>query len=64
MLFRSRVFTATAQKVVKPLTKAMKEGKEPLRTFGDLKQFLSGRGEEPAGLDAPPADGDPQQPSG
>ncbi|MFM8893520.1 MAG: helix-hairpin-helix domain-containing protein, partial [Planctomycetia bacterium] len=59
-----RVYTATVQKDVKPLTKAMKEGKEPLRTFGDLKQFLSGRGEEPAGPDAPPADGDTQQPPG
>ncbi|MHB9045514.1 MAG: Tex family protein [Pirellulales bacterium] len=27
-------------KPVVPLTKAMKEGKAPLRTFGDLKQFL------------------------
>jgi hypothetical protein len=28
-------------KPVVPLTKAMQEGKAPLRTFGDLKQFLA-----------------------
>ncbi len=39
---------AKAEKVAKPLTKAMKEGKEPLRTFGDLKQFLTSREEPPA----------------
>lgn len=30
-----------------PLTKEMREGKEPLRTFGDLKQFLELPPEEP-----------------
>ena len=30
-----------------PLTKGMREGKEPLRTFGDLKQFLELPPEEP-----------------
>ncbi|MFM9197063.1 MAG: helix-hairpin-helix domain-containing protein [Planctomycetia bacterium] len=43
-----RVFVATAKKEAKPLTKAMTEGKEPLRTFGDLKQFFSTREEPPA----------------
>ncbi len=43
-----RVYVAKAEKVAKPLTKAMKEGKEPLRTFGDLKQFFSNREEPPA----------------
>ncbi|MFM7290325.1 MAG: helix-hairpin-helix domain-containing protein [Planctomycetia bacterium] len=43
-----RVFVATAKKEAKPLTEAMKEGKEPLRTFGDLKQFFSTREEPPA----------------
>src|SRR5205085_1253022 len=28
-----------------PLTKAMKEGKEPLRTFGDLMQFYQSNAE-------------------
>ncbi len=31
---------AAPPKPVKPLTKAMKEGRAPLRTFGDLKQFV------------------------
>jgi uncharacterized protein len=35
----------------KPLTKAMKTGKEPLRTFGDLKQFF-----ESKSADEPPAE--------
>ena len=43
-----RVFTATAKKVTKPLTTKMKEGKEPLRTFGDLKQFFTTREDSPA----------------
>ncbi len=30
----------TKPKVVKPLTKKMEEGKEPLRSFGDLLQFM------------------------
>jgi uncharacterized protein len=42
-----RVYVATAEKVAKPLTKKMKEGKEPLRTFGDLKQFFTSREEPP-----------------
>ena len=32
-----------------PITKAMRDGKEPLRTFGDLKQFLEKKGEQPTG---------------
>ena len=38
--------TYTAKRVSKPaapITKAMREGKEPLRTFGDLKQFFEKR---------------------
>jgi uncharacterized protein len=42
-----RVYVAKAEKVAKPLTKKMKEGKEPLRTFGDLKQFFTSREEPP-----------------
>jgi len=49
-----RVYVATAEKVAKPLSKKMKEGKEPLRTFGDLKQFFTTRDEPPA---AKPEDG-------
>jgi len=32
-----------AKKPAKPLTEAMRQGKEPLRTFGDLKQFFEKR---------------------
>ena len=34
------------KKPAAPISKAMKEGREPLRTFGDLKQFLESRGDE------------------
>ncbi|HKD37023.1 MAG TPA: helix-hairpin-helix domain-containing protein, partial [Pirellulales bacterium] len=37
-----------------PITDAMKKGKEPLRTFGDLKQFLEFQSQEP---EAPTAEG-------
>ena len=39
----------------KPISKAMQAGKEPLRTFGDLKQFLEARGQA-EGQPDPPAD--------
>jgi uncharacterized protein len=38
-----RTYTATAKKPPKPISKEMREGKEPLRTFGDLKQFFEKR---------------------
>jgi uncharacterized protein len=34
------------KKPAAPISKAMKEGREPLRTFGDLKQFFESRGDE------------------
>ena len=41
---QTRTYVAsTPKKPAKPLTKEMREGKEPLRTFGDLKQFLDKR---------------------
>jgi uncharacterized protein len=43
---------ATPKKSSAPISKAMKEGREPLRTFGDLKQFFDSRtgdAERPAG---------------
>ena len=47
-----RVYTARAPaKPAKPLSKEMREGKEPLRTFGDLRQFLQSR--DPAEESAP-----------
>jgi uncharacterized protein len=39
-------------KPVVPLTTAMKSGKEPLRTFGDLKQFFDLKSQDEAGGDA------------
>ena len=38
-----RTYVAVSKKPVKPLTKEMREGKEPLRTFADLKQFFEKR---------------------
>jgi uncharacterized protein len=39
-----RVYVANApRKPAAPLSKAMRDGKEPLRTFGDLKQFFTSR---------------------
>lgn len=38
-----RTYTAVAKKPAKPITKEMRDGKEPLRTFGDLKQFFEKR---------------------
>lgn len=40
---RPRTYVAAAKKPAKPITKEMKEGREPLRTFGDLKQFFENR---------------------
>ena len=41
---QTRTYVAKpAKKPAKPLTEAMREGKEPLRTFGDLKQFFDKR---------------------
>ncbi len=46
-----RTFVASGpKKPPAPITKAMRDGKEPLRTFGDLKQFLDSKadsGDEP-----------------
>jgi hypothetical protein len=39
---------------VKPLTKAMEEGKEPLRSFSDLAQLLDKKKQKPK-PDEPPA---------
>ncbi|MDR1925589.1 MAG: helix-hairpin-helix domain-containing protein [Planctomycetaceae bacterium] len=37
---RSYVATSTKEKNVKPITEKMRQGKEPLRSFGDLAQLL------------------------
>jgi hypothetical protein len=41
---------ASSKKPAQPISKAMQEGREPLRTFGDLKQFLERRSQ----ADEPP----------
>jgi hypothetical protein len=49
---------SASKKPPAPITKVMRDGKEPLRTFGDLKQFFDKRSEadEPAtGDTSPPA---------
>jgi len=47
--FRPQQQPPRKPKPVVPISEAMKEGKEPLRTFGDLKQFLDSKAapEEP-----------------
>jgi uncharacterized protein len=55
---RSRSFEVKPKKPAAPITKAMQEGREPLRTFGDLKQFFESRSssEKPADAGDPPAE--------
>ncbi len=43
-----RTYTVASKKPVEPISKEMREGKEPLRTFGDLKQFFEKRESEEA----------------
>jgi uncharacterized protein len=52
--YRPRVYEAKQKKEQKPLTDGMRQGREPLRTFGDLKQFLSRAEELPADEASPP----------
>lgn len=61
---RPRVYEARGPgKPAAPISKAMRDGKEPLRTFGDLKQYFQARaddgGETPAAdqPDAKPGEG-------
>jgi protein Tex len=55
--YRPRVYEAKQKREQKPLTDAMRKGREPLRTFGDLKQFLT-RSEEPP-TEEPPVEAAP-----
>jgi protein Tex len=50
------VYETKRKREAKPLSEAMRQGREPLRTFGDLKQFLTGgeAAEEPPVEAAPP----------
>jgi uncharacterized protein len=55
---RPRTYVARGPaKPATPISKAMREGREPLRTFGDLKQFLESRttAEEPTTTPERPA---------
>ena len=52
-----RVYETKRKKDAKPLSDAMRQGREPLRTFGDLKQFLT-RSEEPP-AEQPPVEAAP-----
>jgi uncharacterized protein len=44
----------TKPKKVKPLTKAMEDGKEPLRSFSDLQQLFDKKKQKPKGEEPPP----------
>jgi hypothetical protein len=44
---------ATKPKVVKPITKAQEEGKQPLRSFSDLMQLMEKKKDKKGG--EPPA---------
>jgi uncharacterized protein len=47
-----RTYSSRPRQPAPPISDAMKQGREPLRTFGDLKQFLESREtEEPGGDD-------------
>ncbi|MBM4012635.1 MAG: RNA-binding transcriptional accessory protein [Planctomycetes bacterium] len=48
-----RVYVSKPKEPPAPITKAMRDGKEPLRTFGDLLQFLEKKEEPAAGDEAP-----------
>lgn len=45
---RSRGFETRSKAPAKPITAEMKEGKEAMRTFGDLLQFVKEKDEKPA----------------
>ncbi len=53
---QTRVYEAKAPKEAKPLSKSMREGREPLRTFGDLAQFLRSSEPAPEAVPPPPAE--------
>jgi len=54
---RTGAYEKRATKKQVPITKAMEEGKEYMRTFGDLLQFHRKKQEPDAKSDAPPANG-------
>ncbi len=48
----------TKPKVFKPLTKAMEEGKAPMRSFSDLKQLMEKKKEKDSPPPPPPTEGE------
>ena len=52
----ARVYVAKPKAPPAPISKAMREGKEPLRTFGDLKQFLERKDGAAPPEEPPPAE--------
>lgn len=52
--FKSGQRSAPAPKPLRPLSDDMKKGKAPLRTFGDLKQFIALQQEPPQAEGQPP----------
>ena len=73
---QQRTFVARPKRPAAPITEAMREGREPLRTFGDLKQFFEARvtddeaparkppDETPPSREARPRHGSPEQAPG
>jgi uncharacterized protein len=59
---RTGTYEKRAAKTQKPITKEMEEGKEYMRTFGDLLQFVKKKQEPPTDADAASKD-QPQQPN-
>ncbi len=57
---RSGAFEKRAAKKLVPLTKEMEEGKEAMRSFGDLLQFVQKKKEQPAAKSSEP----PEPPAG
>ena len=61
---RTGAYEKRAAKTLKPITKEMEEGKEYLRSFGDLLQFHKKKQEPPkSDADGTPANDQPQQPN-
>ena len=54
-----RVYETKQKKESKPLSEGMRQGREPLRTFGDLQQFLTRVAEAPSEATPSPASEQP-----
>ena len=63
MMFAYSFLAMTSYNLVKPLTKAMEEGKAPMRSFSDLKQLMEKKKEKDAPPPAPPPSSPPENDS-